>query len=126
MPIYEYRCSVCGLRQSVFFRSFSAVGTEIKCRRCDATDMKKLVSSFYAPKSEDAQLESLADPSNFGDVDENDPRSVAKWARRMAKETGEDLGSEFDEMVDRLEAGEMPEEGEEGAAAPAGGDDFLD
>jgi hypothetical protein len=42
-------------------------------------------------------------------VDENDPRSVARWARRMSSEMGEDAGPEFNEMVDRLEAGESPE-----------------
>lgn len=85
--------------------------------------MRKLVSRFYAPKSEDAHLESLADPSNLGDIDENDPKSVARWARKMAAETGEDLGPEFDEMVDRMEAGEMPEEGPEGDVSPDVGDD---
>jgi len=122
MPIYEYRCSACGLRQSVFFRTFTAVA-DVRCRRCGGTDLRKLVSAFYAAKSEDAVLESMADPSNFGDVDENDPRSVARWARRMAKETGEDMGGEFDEMVDRLEAGEMPDE--EGAAEAVGSEDDL-
>ncbi len=114
MPIYEYRCLQCGLRQSVLHRSFAAA-PETRCRRCGSADLRKLVSTFYAVKSEDARLESLADPAAFGDVDENDPRSVARWARRMAKEAGEDLGQEFDEMVDRLEAGEMPDdEGEMG------------
>ena len=44
------------------------------------------------------------------DVDENDPQSVARWARRMREESGEDLGPEFDEMIGRMEAGEMPDE----------------
>ena len=54
-------------------------------------------------------MESLSDPSNFGDVDENDPRSIGKFMRRMGNEMGEDMGPEFDEMVGRLEAGENPE-----------------
>ena len=54
-------------------------------------------------------MESLSDPSNFGDIDENDPRSVGKFMRRMGSEMGEDMGPEFDEMVGRLEAGEDPE-----------------
>ena len=29
--------------------------------------------------------------------------------RKMSKETGEDLGPEFDEVVGRLEAGDSPE-----------------
>jgi hypothetical protein len=55
-------------------------------------------------------LESLADPSSLAGLDESDPRSIARWMRKMSQETGEDMGPEFDEMVDRLEAGEDPEE----------------
>lgn len=54
-------------------------------------------------------MDSMADPSNFGDVDENDPRSVGKFMRRMGSEMGEDMGPEFDEMIGRLESGEDPE-----------------
>jgi hypothetical protein len=44
-------------------------------------------------------------------VDENDPKSVARFMRKMGDQMGgEDLGPEFNEMVDRLEAGESPEE----------------
>ena len=54
-------------------------------------------------------MDSMADPSNFGAVDENDPRSVGKFMRRMGSEMGEDMGPEFDEMIGRLESGEDPE-----------------
>jgi len=54
-------------------------------------------------------MEALADPANFGNVDENDPRSVGKFMRRMGSEMGEDMGPEFNEMVGRLEAGESPD-----------------
>ncbi len=60
--------------------------------------------------SEEGQLEELASGAGLANLDENDPRSVARWARRMGREMGEDLGPEFDEMVERMEAGEMPEE----------------
>jgi len=36
--------------------------------------------------------------------------NVARWARRMRDEMGEDMGPEFDEMVGRMEAGEMPDD----------------
>jgi hypothetical protein len=65
-------------------------------------------------------MESLADPANFGDVDENDPRSVGKFMRRMGSEMGEDMGPEFDEMVGRLEAGEDPESIEADMPDPSG------
>ncbi len=54
-------------------------------------------------------MDALADPANFGDVDENDPRSIGKFMRRMGNEMGEDMGPEFNEMVGRLEAGEDQE-----------------
>ena len=42
-------------------------------------------------------------------VDENDPRSLGRFMRRMAEETGEDVGPEFNEIIGRLERGEDPE-----------------
>jgi hypothetical protein len=37
-------------------------------------------------------MESLADPSKWGDLDEKDPKSMAKWVKKMGKELGEDTG----------------------------------
>ncbi len=43
-------------------------------------------------------------------LDENDPRALGRFMRKMAQESGEDLGPEFDEVVGRLERGEDPEQ----------------
>jgi hypothetical protein len=75
-------------------------------------------------RSEEARLEALADPSNLAGLDENDPRSLARWMRKMSNELGEDLGDEFNEVVDRLEAGESPEEIEKSMPELGGGDEF--
>jgi hypothetical protein len=72
-----------------------------------------LISRVSVLRSEESRLESLADPSSLGDLDESDPRSIARWMRKMGGETGEELGPEFDEMVGRLEAGENPEDVEQ-------------
>jgi putative FmdB family regulatory protein len=111
MPIYEYRCNDCQRRVSVFWRTFAEVeeGTP-QCPRCGGTNLTRLVSRVAVVRSEESHLEGLADPSNLAGLDENDPKSVARWMRKMSKDTGEDLGPEFDEVVDRLEAGESPEE----------------
>jgi len=58
-------------------------------------------------------MDALADPALMGDLDENDPRSMGRWMRRMSQEAGEDLGDEFEEVTDRLESGQNPEEVEE-------------
>jgi putative FmdB family regulatory protein len=111
VPIYEYRCANCKRRVSIFFRSISAANDQApQCPNCASTNLSRLVSRFATVKSEEARLDAMADPSAFGDIDENDPKSMAKFMRKMGSEMGEEMGPEFDEMVGRLESGESPEE----------------
>ena len=120
MPIYEYRCGACRRRSSLYFQTFAAAeGAEPRCEHCGSAEVSRLVSRVAVMKSEDSRLEDLADPSAFGDVDENDPRSIARWARRMGEQLGDDVGDDFREMVDQLEAGEMPDD----MPGPGGMDD---
>lgn len=110
MPIYEYGCYDCRKKVNIFFRSFADVATKkVVCPRCQGTNLKRLISKVAVMRSEESRLENLADPGSLAGLDENDPKSVARWMRKMSKEMGEDLGHEFDEVVDRLEAGEDPE-----------------
>ena len=140
MPIYEYTCHDCKRRVSLLWRSFADVEERsAACPRCGGTNLTRLISSVAVLRSEESRMDSLADPAALGDLDENDPQSLARFMRKMASETGEDLGPEFDEVIGRLEAGEDPETiersmpdlaGAEGAGAGAGafsgmgGDDF--
>lgn len=129
MPIYEYGCYDCRKRVNIFFRSFADIETkEAVCPRCQGTNLKRLVSRVAFVRSEESRLENLADPSSLAGLDENDPRSMARWMRKMSSEMGEDLGDEFNEVVNRLEAGEDPESIEQsmpdmGGIAGGGADD---
>jgi len=110
MPIYEYGCVDCRKRVSVFFRSIKSAETqEAECPLCKGKNMRRLMSRFSRVRSDESRLEGLADPSNLAGLDENDPKSLARLMRKMSSEAGEDLGEEFSEMVERLEAGEDPE-----------------
>jgi len=130
MPIYEYRCHQCRRRVSIWWRTFSEAeqGTA-RCPRCGSENLSRMVSRVRLVRSEESRLDDL---SQFGDLDENDPRSLGRWMRRMSQEIGEDLGPEFDEVVDRLEAGQSPEEIEKALpdlAGPESGaedDSYLD
>lgn len=108
MPIYEYRCQSCGRRISLL-RSLSDESPP-RCTACGSQELKRLISRVAVLRSEESRMESLADPSTLAGLDESDPRSLARWMRKMGRETGGDLGPQFNEMVDRLEAGESPEE----------------
>lgn len=110
MPIYEYGCYDCRKRVNIFFRSFSEVATrEPTCPRCGGTQLKRLISKVAFVRSEESRLENLADPGSLSGLDENDPKSIARWMKKMSSEMGEDLGPEFNEVIGRLEAGEDPE-----------------
>jgi putative FmdB family regulatory protein len=127
MPIYEYRCHDCRRRVSIWWRTFSEAETgAARCPRCGGEKLTRLMSKVRVIRSEESRMEDLADPASLGDLDENDPRSIARWMRKMSDEVGEDIGPEFEEVVDRLEAGESPEEIEQTMPDLAGdaGDDF--
>jgi len=109
VPIYEYRCEDCRRRVSAFQRSI-AVPVSVACDRCGSTRLSRLVSRFSVVRSSGGVLDEHDESGLLQDVDENDPRSVARWARRMSSELGEEMGPEFDQMVERMEAGEMPED----------------
>jgi putative FmdB family regulatory protein len=118
MPIYDYRCAGCRRRISLLFQTYAAA-ENAACPHCGSHDLARLVTRFAVGRSEESRLDDLTDAAAFGDLDESDPRSVARWARRMGDEFGEDLGGDFGEMVDQMEAGEMPADTEAG-----GFDDF--
>ena len=72
-------------------------------------------------KSDDTRMESMADDfSGFEGLDE-DPQAMGRMMRKMGKEMGEDLPPEFDEVVDRLESGQSPDDIEK-AIPDLGGD----
>ncbi len=116
MPIYEYRCRSCRKPFSVLHRSY-VLTTPVACRHCGGADVQRLISQVTVLRSED-HAEALAG------VDENDPQSVARWARKMGGQLGDEAGPEWGQMVDRMEGGELPEDmGEAGGLDSDPGDD---
>jgi putative FmdB family regulatory protein len=120
VPIYEYRCNGCGNHASLFQRSIQSEAAAA-CPHCNSRDLVRLISRVAVVRSEESRLDGLASDAGMADLDESDPRSLARWARRMGREMGEELGPDFDEVVERLEAGEMPGDmDEEGGGEPLG------
>ena len=99
MPIYEYDCHDCRRRVSLLVRSVSTAVPPV-CPRCGSTALTRLMSRFATVKSEDARLESLAEGGGLGDLDENNPASVARFMKKMGQEFGDELGDDFDSAVD--------------------------
>ena len=121
MPVYEYGCPSCRRKSSIFVRSFSAEVSPA-CEHCGSTDVRRLFSRFAVHKSSGG-LDSLDDDAALGGLDESDPRQMAQMMRRMSSEMGEDVDPEMREMLDRMEAGEMPDEMADGMGGDLAGDD---
>ncbi|HEY1850696.1 MAG TPA: zinc ribbon domain-containing protein [Candidatus Binataceae bacterium] len=104
MPIYEYECEKCHRRSSVLTLRVSAK-VAAKCQHCGAAKLRRLMSRFAMPRSDEARMDAMADPSNLGGLDENDPKSLARAMRKMGREMGDEFaGPEFEEAVSEMES----------------------
>lgn len=132
MPIYEYTCHDCKRRVSLLWRSYDdAQSRPAICPRCGGSQLTRVISRVAVVRSGSNPREDHGDPGDMSGFDENDPKSLARFMRQMADETGEELGPEFEEVVGRLEAGEDPESIEEsmpelGAGASGAGEPGSD
>ena len=100
MPIYEYRCHECKKKFEMLILSAEKESV-VKCAHCESKKVERLISRVRVMKSVESRMESLADPSKMS-FDENDPRSVAKWVKKIGKEAGEDIGDDaVDQMVEK-------------------------
>lgn len=121
MPKYGFLCLDCQKR----FRktlSFAEYGTvEVVCPYCESTQLKRLINRVRVVRTEESQIEALTDPEKFEALEE-DPRALGKMMREMGKEFGEDMGPEFDEVLDRLEKGQALDDIEADMPNLGGGD----
>lgn len=130
MPIYEYVCFDCRKRVSVFFRTFSEASDDAaRCPRCQGANLRRLVSRVAVLKSEESRMENLADPSFMAGLENEDPRALASFMRKMSDEMGEPMDAEMTEVMERLERGESPDDIEKalpeaGASGSDMGDEF--
>jgi putative FmdB family regulatory protein len=129
MPTYDFICLNCGQRFDVFL-SYSEYGSKkVQCIHCSSLNVRRRMTRVRIAKSEESRMEGLADESPLEGM-EDDPKALGRMMKKMGKEMGEDLPPEFDDVVDRLEAGQSPEDIESalpdlGTGESPGADDDL-
>jgi putative FmdB family regulatory protein len=122
MPFYPYRCLDCKKRFEIFM-SYSEYGTRpVACPHCQSQNVQRRINRVRIARSEESRLDSMSDLDDLEGL-EDDPRALGRMMRRMGQEMGEEVGPEFDEVIDRLEAGQSPEEIESAIPDLGGGDD---
>ena len=110
MPTYDYICNNCNQRFDVFL-TFAEYGKKtVTCVHCKSKNVRRRMTKVRIAKSEDSRMESMADDFSGIEGLEDDPKAMGRMMRKMGKQMGEDLPPEFDDVVDRLEAGQSPEE----------------
>lgn len=133
MPAYTYVCLDCGRRFTVRM-SYAEYGTQpVHCLHCGSDRVQRRIGRVRLLGRAEQRLEALADDESMLRALDEDPRTLGRMMREMSRALDEDLGPEFEEVVDRLEKGQTPEEIErelpelsagpdegEGDAAPAG------
>lgn len=109
MPYYDYQCQDCRRRVRLFMTYAEYGRTTPTCPHCHSVTLKRRIGRIALAKSEDARMDAMMDDSALANLDENDPKALGQFMRKMSREMGEDLGDEFSEVVDRLESGESPD-----------------
>ena len=113
MPLYDYICLNCGKRFDVFLTYAEYGARPVACPHCQSGRVRRRLPRVRVAKSDESRAESLAgdfsDPSALAGL-EDDPRAMGRMMRKMGKEMGEELPPEFNDVVDRLEKGQSPDE----------------
>jgi putative FmdB family regulatory protein len=122
MPNYDFICNNCNQRFDVFL-TYNEYGKKaVTCTHCGSKDVRRRMTRVRVAKSEDSRMDSMADDFSGFEGLENDPKAMGQMMRKMGKQMGEEMPPEFDEVVDRLESGQSPEDIESAMPDLGGGD----
>jgi len=122
MPTYDFICNNCSQRFDIFL-TFSEYGKKtVICAHCGSKNVRRRMTKVRIAKTEESRMDRMADDFSGFEGLEDDPRAMGQMIRKMGKEMGEELPPEFDEVVDRLEKGQSPEDIE--SALPDLGNDI--
>ncbi|MDK1028426.1 MAG: zinc ribbon domain-containing protein [Anaerolineae bacterium] len=133
MPNYDFVCEDCNKRFDLFMTYAEYGKKPPTCTHCGSQKTRRRMIRVRIGKSEESRMDSLGDFSNPAALEglEDNPKELGRMMRKMGTEMGEELPAEFDEVVDRLEKGQSPEDIEAalpdlGADDGGGGDGMPD
>jgi putative FmdB family regulatory protein len=110
MPTYDYICNNCNQRFDIFLTYAEYGKKPVTCTHCNSKNVRRRMTKVRIAKSEESRMDSMADDFSGFEGLEDDPKAMGQMMRKMGREMGEDLPPEFDEVVDRLESGQSPDD----------------
>ena len=101
MPIYEYQCTCC---QKEFQSLIMGMDEEekLRCPECGGEELKRLISRVAYHASEKDRLNGFDPSAPRDDSFYKDSRNIGLHAKKRAQQLGVDLGTGFEEKLDRL------------------------
>lgn len=112
MPNYDFICQKCHIR-IVKFLTYTEYGNKsVECPFCGSGEVVRCFTHVQIARSENNRLEcydAFSNPESMAQMEEN-PQALGRIMRNMSGELGEEMGPEFNEVVDRLEKGQSPDE----------------
>jgi len=108
MPLYEYQCRECGRINTALILN-THEERELHCGQCRSPDLDRILSRFALHKTEAQRVDEFDARAQRNDSFYKDDRNVGLWAKKRMKQLGVDLGSSFDETVEKARSGKLPE-----------------
>jgi len=110
MPVYDFRCLDCHHIFAVTLSYSEYDRHATLCPECKSGRVERIIRKVRITRGDRGRLASMADDSNLSALD-SDPRALGRMMREMKNEVGAtDLPGEFDEVVERLEKGQSPDD----------------
>ena len=108
MPLYEYWCQQCQRKLMLYSPTFS--DDLPSCPQCGNNTLRRLLSTFSVRSKtyKDVYEDIFSDSQLTRGMMADDPKALAEWNRRMGQ--GEEVAPEYEEMLGRMDKGEMPSE----------------
>ncbi|MFC1822497.1 zinc ribbon domain-containing protein [Thermodesulfobacteriota bacterium] len=101
MPLYEYECCACQ-RQFQALIMKDEEENELNCPKCSGKKLKKLISRVAYHVSETDRLATYDPNAPKDDAFYRDSRNIGLNAKKRAQQFGVDLGSGFEDKLDKL------------------------
>lgn len=122
MPIYEFYCKDCHTIFNFYAKTINTTKVPT-CPKCEKTELTRQISLFAVTgraeaggdedfPMDEAKMEKAMEwmAREAEHINEDDPRQAANLMRKFTDMTGVELGPGMQEALNRMEAGEDPEQ----------------